>query len=84
MYYENECGLTQKPREKLFSTPAEKKTLSARHSLNTARIAPRLLPHANSLAFAQTARVRRYTIENRRRIHNYNYTYVYLVKNIEM
>ena len=42
--YENEDGLTQKPREKLLSTPAEKNTLSVRHTLNTARIAPRPRP----------------------------------------
>ena len=68
------------PGKSSYPLPPRKKTLSARHALNTARIAPRPrpqcsdgLPLQKTLNFAQTARVRRDVIENRRQFH-YNYT----------
>ena len=72
--YENKSDLMQKPREMLLSTPAGKKTLSACHALQSARIAPRPrpqspdgLPVSTFLAFCLEVLVRRYVFENRRK-----------------
>ena len=80
--YEHKFGLTQKPCEKLLSTPAEKKTFEHRpraqycsDRAQTPTTASGQPSSAKSSAFARTARVRRDMVENRRKNHNYNYKY---------
>ena len=61
------------PPEKIFERPPRAQYCSDRAQTST--IVSGRPFSAEPLAFAQTARVQRDMVENRREFHNYNYTY---------
>ena len=74
-------GLMQKAREIGLSTPAGKKTSSARHASHRARIEPKPRPMCPAglavsgyLAFCRKVLVRREKLRKVRKFHKHNYT----------